>query len=70
MKKLSLLLIAVAAVGAQTLADFGLGMGDTTYGVCLGFQDDPTNTGTSCAAACTETATSIELCFDLTTYTD
>lgn len=60
----------VAVASADYLADFGTAVGELNVGGCLAFQDDPTDTTTTCYASCDSSASAIAAIFDVTTYTD
>jgi hypothetical protein len=67
----TLAILGLAAVArADYLADFGTAAGEFNTGFCLAFQDDPTDTTTTCYSSCTTTATYIAEMFDVTYYTD
>lgn len=69
----TLMLAIVGLVSAQTpdyLAEFGTNIGDVNSGFCLAFQNDPTDTTTTCYQSCLLTAGYIKNMFDKSTYTD
>lgn len=67
----TLLLAMVGLVSAQDyLAQFGGSVGDFNKGFCLAFQNDPTDTTTTCYQSCSATADYVLKMFDKTTYTD
>ena len=64
-----LCLIGVAAVSTQ---DVFYTVGDVikkvNSGVCLAFQDVPTDETTSCFSSCTKTGDQIQIAFDVNNY--
>jgi hypothetical protein len=55
---------------ANYIADIGTALGEMNTGMCLAFQDDPTDTTTTCYSTCSDAATSIAAIFDIDSYTD
>lgn len=60
----------VAAAGSDYLSAVGLAAGQMNIGFCLAFQDDPTDTTTTCYSSCETSATAIAGMFDMTYYSD
>lgn len=61
---------SVAAAGTDYLSLVGQAAGQVNIGFCLAFQDDPTDTSTTCYSSCGVSATAIAGMFDMTYYTD
>lgn len=72
MNKIVLALVGCVAVTQATSLVYELGtdIGDFNLGVCLGFQDDSTDTTTTCYGSCLGTAAYIQNMFDVTQYTN
>lgn len=74
MMKTVLALTIVGAVYAQTAsqssfaAAVGTALGDANLGSCLAFQDDQTDTTTTCYISCSTTASKIGTAFDSAQY--
>ena len=70
MNKIVLALVGcVALTQAQVTSavyDIGTDVGNFNLGVCLAFQDDSTDTSTTCYASCLSTASYIQSMFDVT----
>ena len=72
MNKIVLALVGCVALTQATSAvyDIGTDVGNFNLGVCLAFQDDSTDTSTTCYASCVSTASYIQSMFDVTQYTN
>lgn len=68
MNKIVLALVGCVALTQATSAvyDIGTDVGNFNLGVCLAFQDDSTDTSTTCYASCVSTASYIQSMFDVT----
>ena len=72
MNKIVLALVGCVAMTQATslVYEIGTDIGNFNLGVCLGFQDDSTDTSTTCYASCLSTASYIQSMFDVTQYTN
>lgn len=75
MKTVLAALAIVGSVYAQTAAQsnfaaaVGKALGDANLGSCLAFQDDQTDTSTTCYVACNTTAFKVGMAFNASEYT-
>ena len=60
----------VAVTQASVIADVGTASGEFNLGVCLAFQDDQTDTTTTCYSSCDTASTDLADMFDVTNYSD
>ena len=76
MMKTILALTVVGAAYAQSAAQsslaasIGAGIGNANLGACLAFQDDQTDTSTTCYQSCLVTASKVGIAFDSAQYTN
>ena len=60
----------VAVANASVLTDVGTAAGNFNLGTCLAFQDDQTDTTTTCYTSCGTASTDLADMFDVTNYSD
>ena len=76
MKITILALTVIGAAYGQTAAQsnfaaaVGEAIGKVNLGGCLAFQDDQTDTTTTCYQSCSNTTAKVEKAFDASTYTN